>query len=122
MERQLSPGMLMFKTKTADSECLQTPRRALPERRHPGKVETANGARGSASDGPSPVGRARQADKGPDRTYSPSPRDLPKLQSTPPLSRRTPAICCPIRLSSTVCQGTRVKPGPPSPLTVSSMA
>ena len=75
MERQLSPGMLMFKTKTADSECLQTPRRALPERRHPGKAETANGARGSASDGPSPVGRPRQADKV-DRTYSPSPRFL----------------------------------------------
>ena len=63
-----------------------------------------------------------QAGKACSSAHNPSPRFLPKLHSMPPSLRIRPEMCCPIRLSSTGCHGTRLNPSPPSPLKLSIIA
>jgi hypothetical protein len=78
-------------------------------------------ARASLDDGAGPA-CWREAGKACSSAHGPNPRDRANDQSTPPPGIAMPETYCPMRLSSTGCHGTRLKPRPPSPLRVSMMA
>ena len=88
-----------------------------------GRKPRSGGAERASLDGMALVRHAwLQAGKACSSAHNPSPRFLPKLHSMPPSLRIRPEMCCPIRLSSTGCHGTRLNPSPPSPLKLSIIA